>query len=486
MGLLQNSLLLWTMTFGTLGGAAGVVVRCPKPGSSAPSNCTCSNTSLSIRCNFQNKWDAVLTKELFEPYLNMSLNTAYVRVTNATSVNVTSGFMQRWLSWPSSAFDVWNSGTVTLQPTPRLDNDTRLKPGSFAGVGIMNCHIPEIPNSFMRDRARGALRIKLSKVGVMRTGFFNNVGEIRYIALEDTVVDEVEGSVAAEGYITLSRRNVHSWTGLELSNVSIGVLGPGAFNLTHKSDMEVMSVKNCSLGWVGTGALAASGDIEVTFENNTFKYLQKGAFKVAVTGSVSFTGNQMGAKGLDALGDLECHNASSFQNNTILVSTFVSPVPGQASSTPFHPSCGKAQLFLVLTPARELLMVEDARAAWVLGATVLVLGMAMVVGVVWSFRRHRPIFSINCFPTLLQGRNYKSSQENLPKNIELNTPSDDLEEGTSVSDLDMACESQQDIEQPLLGAAQGVQGVESCSAASFPASEDEPDATAIFFDEDLI
>lgn len=58
--------------------------------------------------------------------------------------------------------------------------------------------------------------------------------QVRYIVLEDSEVEAIEGSVAAEGYVTLSQLDVHSWNGLILSNVTLNELGPGAFNLTHK------------------------------------------------------------------------------------------------------------------------------------------------------------------------------------------------------------------------------------------------------------
>lgn len=58
--------------------------------------------------------------------------------------------------------------------------------------------------------------------------------QMRYLVFEDTVVDKVVGSVATEGYVTLSKRELHSWIGLRLSNVSINSLAKNAFNLTHK------------------------------------------------------------------------------------------------------------------------------------------------------------------------------------------------------------------------------------------------------------
>ncbi|XP_063866106.1 uncharacterized protein LOC135103578 [Scylla paramamosain] len=453
-------LVLVLVSPGLLGGAQGLVAQCPKAGSNIPSYCTCSSTSVTIRCDFQNQEEVMLTSDLLAPYGNISISSTYVRVANATSLLVRSDFMVTWLKAPSSAFDIWHCGEITLQSTPSPANNTRVKSGTFAGVGIVNCSIPELPPNFLRDRTRGTLRVKQSKIGVLRAGFFNNVQEMRYIVLHDSDVEEVEGSVTTEGFVTLSQRDVHTWNGLLLSNVTIGTLGPGAFNLTHKSDMEVMTVKDCLVGRIAPGALAARGDIEVTITGNNFLELEKGAFKINVTGSVNFNQNIMKAQGLEALAEMSCHNASSIQNNTILVSKPVRPVSGK-SSTPFHPSCGKPQLFMVLTPARQVLVMEDTRVAWVLGATLAVLGMVMVLGVAWFFRRRRPVWTPGRFSGTFMGRNRKTSLENLPRNIELNSTREDLEAGTSVKDLDMTCEPQQENEQPLLDEGSGDQSTQS-------------------------
>ena len=56
---------------------------------------------------------------------------------------------------------------------------------------------------------------------------------MRYLVMEDTTVNTLAGSAATEGYVTLSKRQLHSWTGLELSNVTIDNLADNTFNLTH-------------------------------------------------------------------------------------------------------------------------------------------------------------------------------------------------------------------------------------------------------------
>lgn len=474
-------LVVLVVVIGLLGGAQALMVQCPQAGTNIPPYCSCSNSSVTIKCDFQRQEDVVLTSDLLAHYGVINISAAYVRVANATSLLVRSDFIVSWLKAPSSAFDIWHSGEVTLQSTPNPSNNTGMKSGTFAGVGIVNCSIPELPANFLRDRTRGTLRVKQSKIGVLRAGFFNNVQEMRYIVLQDSVVKEVEGSVSTEGFVTLSQRSVHSWNGLVLSNVTIGTLGPGAFNLTHKSDMEVMEVKDCRVERIAAGALAARGDIQVTITGNTFGELEKGALKINVTGSVNFNQNTIRAQGLEALAEMSCHNASSIQNNTILVTQPVRPVSGQ-SSTPFHPSCGKPQLFMVLTPARQVLVLEDTRVAWVLGATLAVLGMMMVLGVAWFFRRRRPVWTPGRFPDAFKSRNRKTSLENLPRNIELNCAREDLEQGTSVKDLDMTCEPQQ--QQPLLDECSGDQSNQSFDDEQFGIS-DAQHSSANFPDEDL-
>lgn len=95
----------------------------------------------------------------------------------------------------------------------------------------------------------------------------------------------------------------------------------------------------------------------------------------------------------------------------------------------------------------EAVVVEDARAAWVLGGALAVLVLAWAVGVVWIFRRSRPVLSKRRFLMLHKGHGHSASLENLPRNIELSIPHEDPEEGTSVEDLDMEySRSQQDAE----------------------------------------
>lgn len=90
---------------------------------------------------------------------------------------------------------------------------------------------------------------------------------------------------------------------------------------------------------------------------------------------------------------------------------------------------------------------EDARAAWVLGGALAVLILAWAVGVAGILRRNRPVLLIRRFPMLHKGHGHTASLENLSRNIELNIPREDPEEGTSVEELDIEySKSQQDAE----------------------------------------
>lgn len=61
--------------------------------------------------------DVVLTGELY-PFRKSNLVVVYVRVANATSVQVTRDFMEGVLHAPSSGLDFFHSGEVLLSPSP--------------------------------------------------------------------------------------------------------------------------------------------------------------------------------------------------------------------------------------------------------------------------------------------------------------------------------------------------------------------------------
>ncbi|KAK3867183.1 hypothetical protein Pcinc_027333 [Petrolisthes cinctipes] len=439
-----------------------LVVKCPSQETSSatqgqtstttpppPNYCNCTRMGpiLSIKCDFQNKEAIKLTRGLLQPFLTPSLKSTYVRMKSTKSIYVTSQFMQAWHEVPSSAFDVWHGGNVTLESSPAAEVPMVYNTTSFAGVGIVGCNVTEIPARFLRDRQRGGFRIKSSNVGIIRAGFIHRIKEMRYIVLEKSVVGVVEGSVASEGFVTLSQRVVHSWNGLLITNTSIGVMAAGAFNLTHhvssggggrgiergekESDMESVKVVNSRVGRVGSKALAMTGDINVTIMKNVFEKLDRQALKVAVTGAVNFDQNIIRSWAGDALEGFMCHNRTSLERNTFEVVDDVASVLN-LSTTPFHTSCGNPQIFLVITPQSYLLYVADARGAWVLGG-LLVVGLVVLMWVGWRYlgKGGETIYNTTNtgrFTSLLAGRGNnarRTSLENLPRHAEFNVPVDD-------------------------------------------------------------
>ncbi|ROT80021.1 hypothetical protein C7M84_001246 [Penaeus vannamei] len=377
--------LLLLMASGFLQDAAGepIVAKCPPSDAEDTSNefCKCdqnpsrSNRVITIKCKFNDKEDVLLTDELY-PFRNQTLMTAYVRVENASSVHVTESFLREWQQAPSIALDVWRGGNLTLDPTPEHDNIKR-----FA---------PTRPSS------------------------------MRYLVFEDTVVDKVVGSVATEGYVTLSKRELHSWIGLRLSNVSINSLAKNAFNLTHKH------ARDC-----GTGALTVAGDVSVTITGNTFQHLQKEAFKIAVTGDVKFDENVIKSFDPDALEGLVCHNHTSLERNTVHVGKF-DGLALNASAAPFHESCGSPQLFMVVTPPASRVTSATAVATWLIGVILLVLVVALVAGVIYTWKTQGLVlryYTGRGAPMYLNGR--KSSQENLPNSAEISANAEAAETGVS-------------------------------------------------------
>lgn len=135
------------------------------------------------------------------------------------------------------------------------------------------------------------------------------------MVLEDSVVDEIEASVAAEGYVTLNQLDMHRWNGLIISNVTIHKLGSGAFNLTHKVSMHAshilghrntmahcisnlhsgvflqakelenthkVLVQDSQMDHIGTGGISVQGDVAVTIKDNTFGKLEDDALRVGL------------------------------------------------------------------------------------------------------------------------------------------------------------------------------------------------------------
>ncbi|XP_071525225.1 uncharacterized protein [Panulirus ornatus] len=298
---------------------------------------------------------------------------------NAGRLQVTQDFLQEWLTVPSAALDIWHSGTVTLDASPPLDNYRFLASFStFVGIGIIGCSVPEIPHQFLRDRMVASLRIKNSVVNIMRKGFLHNIHQMRYLVLEDSVVDTVEGPVATEGYMTLGQRLGHTWNGLIISKTTIRRLGAGAFNLTHEGresdDTCKADVTNCRLGTVGTGAMTVAGNIAVTIKGNHFQRLESKAFNIDVKNELKFEENVALSLDVNALEGLICHNLTSLEKNT----AYLDKIPN-TSVSPFHISCGNPQVFMVVSAAKPEEVNVTSKATWVLLAILLFLVVAALL-----------------------------------------------------------------------------------------------------------
>ncbi|XP_068217658.1 uncharacterized protein [Palaemon carinicauda] len=401
--------------------------------------CQCSSIplpanrgSVQIKCSFNNTGNVLLNEELY-PFRNMSLGSAYVRVVNATSVNVTRAFLSELMQSPSIALDIWGAGKLILDSMPEPETDKFKKFKTFVGVGISDCYVPEVPKHFLRDRTRGGLRIKKSRVGNFQAGVLHNMEEMRYLVFEDSTIESFEGSVATEGFVTLSKRQLHSWTGLIISNATIDAIASGTFNLTHKSDMESAKVVNSTIGTLNKEALILSGDIDVTIQKNVFLGMETEAIKVDVTGDVIFDKNEIANWEPGALEGLVCHKRTSLEENTFRVRD-PTDIAMNISTTPFHVSCGNPQLFLVVKLQHPLILKINATSSWILGALLLLIVAGVILaGVLFHQRQNLPLhYYRNRGRLPLPGmRERKASQENLPNGAEIDPSAEVTEEGVS-------------------------------------------------------
>lgn len=304
---------------------------------------------------------------------------SYVCVMNATSLSITRTFLEAWLTAPSVALDVLQCGTVTVEPTPKLPTP----PTSFTtsvGVGITGCYLPEIPPGFLRDKMVAKLKIVNSKVGVMKSGLIQNIREMRYLVLEDTEIEVVEGRLASRGFITLSKVRLNT-NGLVLSNVTMQRVGAGAFNFTHQSESGArpkVDIQGCQLGRLETGAITVNGDVEVTIKGNQFRRLEKEAFKIDVRSELKFEENVAFSVDKMSLAGLRCHNLTSLERNTIHLDTLPDQ-PSNTSEIPFHASCGNPQVFMVVSPPQPRVMKVTSTATWVLLAIFLIVLLAIII-----------------------------------------------------------------------------------------------------------
>lgn len=374
--------------------------RCP-PENVMDRYCQCtteqvrSGSKINIKCDFQKEEDVELTDSLY-PFSKSSALSASVRISNATSVRVTQGFLEQWLKVLSVALDLWNCGTVTLSSAPHIYQRLTRSFTTFVGIGLVGCQVPELPANLIRDRFTGSLRIKNCQVGVVRRGMLNAVGKVRYIVLEDSVVDKVEGPVAAEGSFVLNQRDRHHWNGLVLKNVTLNSLGPGAFNLTHKANKREnthkVDVKDCLVGQVGRGGITVQGDVAVTIKNNIFKNLDDEAVKVSVSRDLKFLGNLVQAARETSLQGIQCQSLTEMDTNMIYITLDknITELYNEQSFNPFSASCDLSQMLKVVNVDEPLTTIVFSHSTWILLALLLILVLA-AGGILYRWRENNKL-----------------------------------------------------------------------------------------------
>nr|XP_027222642.1 uncharacterized protein LOC113814783 [Penaeus vannamei] len=376
----------------------------PKPNDKSESFCECvkengrSGPIVKITCNFNRDQDVLLTRALY-PFHASRVVSAYVRVADAKSVHVTRSFLEEWQSVPATALDLWRAGTLNFDVLYEYGNLHAYSPYRTN----RNRRLLRPRNSRqIHARPRPGRTPHQEQSTFFRKGAFFNIKQMRYLVIEDSAVSVVEGPVSASGVVTLSQRSLHSWVGFRLHKVLVNSLGAGAFNITHSTEVESVEVSNCRFQEVSTGAFSVSGNLNVSFSENTFGHLQKEALKVSVTGEVKFDGNLIDTWDSDALSALRCFNRSSLQRNTVRV---VAAQEAARNITPFHSSCGNPQIFTVISSPSALESMSSSAALWTLAVMAILLLLLLVAGVLLyrrrglmmrHYKRDTPIFLSVC------------------------------------------------------------------------------------------
>jgi len=358
--------------------------------------CDCTDVSLragsrivQVKCDYRNEKDILLTDRFYNVD-SSRFSSAYVRISNAKSVHVTEAFMRQWQQAISSALDIWYSGNVVLSSSPPVSKPKGYR--TFVGIGLIDCVLPEIPPHLIRDHHRGALRMKNCHVDTVASGFIHNINELRYLVFESSTVGTIRTGASSGPGLTLSSKEMHSWNGLLLDNVTVAAIEGGAFNVTHKSDIEEVVVRNSRLGTLGSGAFSLAGDIATNITGNTFMNIKRDAFKVQTSGQLVFSGNTILEWEAEALAELECpSSASAFLSNN----TVVAPRPFPARPTlVFHESCGSPEVLVVLQERPERLSSADggSHTTAVVLSFLTVAAVAGALVAVASYWQQRPLW----------------------------------------------------------------------------------------------
>ena len=60
-----------------------------------------------------------------------------------------------------------------------------------------------------------------------------NFSQVRYIVLEDSTVNAINGPISSERQVNLSKRQLHNWSGIQFINATVDKISTGTFNITH-------------------------------------------------------------------------------------------------------------------------------------------------------------------------------------------------------------------------------------------------------------
>ncbi|XP_064087303.1 uncharacterized protein LOC135201953 [Macrobrachium nipponense] len=388
---------------------AAVVPVCPPPGNNASTGglessfCQCnletvmSGTQVSISCTFSNQEDVELTEDLY-PFQKRNLVQARVLVRNATSVRVTEGFLRSLQSAPSAVLDVWRGGQLIFDSSPQVQRNFVNVFNTYLGVGIIRCNVPSLPSvSSVTGRWE-------SWMGPYRMG-------CRFLCFQGLMI------------LTIRARDS------EISNSQWAQTAPGSFSFKNEEDSETTwKMTDSQLNHVETGAITATGNLDVTFRGNSFGMMHRYALMVNATGDTVFEENVVDRLEPDGLKMFLCGSKNiSMTKNTVHMES-PHDQPYNSSTMPFHPSCGKVQVFVVMSPPQPQTLQKTSNATWVLLAIIiLIVSLVTAVGVfiyrnkayLREYRRGETPYTIGLERTTMQ---------ELRDNNEPETEEEDVEE----------------------------------------------------------
>ncbi|ROT80028.1 hypothetical protein C7M84_001253 [Penaeus vannamei] len=365
----------------------------PKPNDKSESFCECvkengrSGPIVKITCNFNRDQDVLLTRALY-PFHASRVVSAYVRVADAKSVHVTRSFLEEWQSVPATALDLWRAGTLNFDVLYEYGNLHAYSPYRTSVVKsnktptnnnknnkktLIHTNPPPSPSPLPPPPTTPHPHsLPPPPSPLYPPSLPPPLPPLPLHLFHPTPLfppppppspPSLPPPTLPFPLPRFSNRCDTCWVGFRLHKVLVNSLGAGAFNITHSTEVESVEVSNCRFQEVSTGAFSVSGNLNVSFSENTFGHLQKEALKVSVTGEVKFDGNLIDTWDSDALSALRCFNRSSLQRNTVRV---VAAQEAARNITPFHSSCGNPQIFTVISSPSALESMSSSAALWTL------------------------------------------------------------------------------------------------------------------------